>query len=162
MRQLLELEQILRTMVSEHRKLLAHLDAQQAALRGFRLEQIEEITALQEANRLRIATLETRRRTLCEQIGRLMRMDKEPSLSNLIELFPQRSSQLTALRDELREVVSQVQSRSTISGRVAGAVLGHLNTVVRLLAGAVEQAGVYTKHGIPKVAPRIGAMEAVG
>ena len=41
-------------------------------------------------------------------------------------------------------------------------MLGHLNTVVRLLAGAVERAGVYTKDGIPRVASRIGIMEAVG
>jgi len=32
---------------------------------------------------------------------------------------------------------------------------------VRLLAGSVEQAGLYTKHGVPKVSARIGMMEAV-
>jgi hypothetical protein len=37
-----------------------------------------------------------------------------------------------------------------------------LNTVVRLLAGAVEKAGLYTKHGVPQVSSRIGVMEAVG
>jgi hypothetical protein len=37
-----------------------------------------------------------------------------------------------------------------------------LNTVVRLIAGAVEQAGVYTKTGSPKVSGRIGVLEAVG
>jgi len=30
------------------------------------------------------------------------------------------------------------------------------------LVGEVERAGVYTKHGIPKVSARIGVMEAVG
>jgi hypothetical protein len=45
---------------------------------------------------------------------------------------------------------------------LAGAVLGHLNTVVRLIAGAVEQAGVYTKQGVPQVSARIGVIEAVG
>jgi hypothetical protein len=41
-------------------------------------------------------------------------------------------------------------------------VLGHLNVAVRALSGAVQQAGVYTKTGLPKVSGRIGAMEAVG
>ena len=49
-----------------------------------------------------------------------------------------------------------------MAGRLASAVLGHLNTVVRLLAGAVEKAGLYTKQGIPQVSARIGVMEAVG
>ena len=42
------------------------------------------------------------------------------------------------------------------------ALLGHLNTVVRLIAGAVERAGVYTKTGAPQMSNRIGVMEAVG
>ena len=56
----------------------------------------------------------------------------------------------------------KVADRSFVANKVASAVLGHLNTIVRLLAGAVERAGVYTKHGVPKVSARIGAMEAVG
>jgi hypothetical protein len=59
-------------------------------------------------------------------------------------------------------VATTIASRTKVSGKVAGAVLGHLNTVVRLLAGAVERAGVYTKDGIPRVSGRIGIMEAVG
>ena len=162
MRQLHDLENILRLMIAEHGKLLGHLDAHQAALRSFRVEQIEDLTALQEASRLRIATLEAKRRHLNQQIARLARLTSEPTLTKLAELFPPRAGTLTGLRDELRDVVAQVQSRTTISGRLAGAVLGHLNTAVRLLAGAVEQAGVYTKHGVPRVASRIGAIEAVG
>jgi hypothetical protein len=69
---------------------------------------------------------------------------------------------LLGLRDELRSVIEQIQRRTHVAGRLAAAVLGHLNTVVRVLAGAVEQAGVYTKHGTPHVATRIGVMEAVG
>jgi hypothetical protein len=58
-------------------------------------------------------------------------------------------------------VLEQLAARNKISGKVATAVLGHLNTVVRLLAGAVERAGLYTKNGIPQVSSRIGAIEAV-
>jgi hypothetical protein len=41
-------------------------------------------------------------------------------------------------------------------------VLGHLNTAMRLFAGAVGQSGTYTKNGVPRVSARIGVMEAVG
>jgi hypothetical protein len=62
----------------------------------------------------------------------------------------------------LKAVAEKVRAHCYISGRVANAVLGHLNTVVRLLAGAVEKAGLYNKRGVPRVSNRIGVMEAVG
>jgi hypothetical protein len=83
-------------------------------------------------------------------------------LTKLADLYPQRRQSLFKLRDELRGVASTISNRTKVSSRLAGAVLGHLNTVVRLLAGAVERAGVYTKAGVPRVANRIGIMEAVG
>jgi hypothetical protein len=47
-----------------------------------------------------------------------------------------------------------------VSARVAQSLLGHLNTAVRLLAGAVERGGgVYTKQGAPKLTRRIGSIE---
>jgi len=161
-RQLAELEQVLRLLITEHGKLLTQLDAQQDAMRAFRTDRIEDITTLQEATRLRIGTLDNKRRVLVLQIARLIRLPDEPTLAKLAEVFPQRRTVLIGLRDELRDVMLKIQSRTSIAARLAGTVLGHLNTAVRLLAGAVEQAGVYTKHGTPRVAPRIGAMEAVG
>jgi hypothetical protein len=84
------------------------------------------------------------------------------TLSQIGQLHPEKNASLQQLRDELKRTIRQVQSRSHVAGRVAGAVLGHLNTVVRLLAGTVERAGVYTKSGVPQVSARIGIMEAVG
>jgi hypothetical protein len=69
---------------------------------------------------------------------------------------------LLKLRAELKDVINRVQARTHVAGKLASAVVGHLNTVVRLLAGAVEKAGLYTKQGIPQVSSRIGVMEAVG
>jgi hypothetical protein len=66
------------------------------------------------------------------------------------------------LRTQLKDLVQQVATRAQISNKLAGAVLGHLNTVVRLLAASIEKAGLYTKNGIPKMSARIGVMEAIG
>ena len=161
-RQLAELENVLGLMLAEHRKLLEQTEAQQIAMRTMQAEQMQNIVALQETTRLRITTLDTKRRNLAIQIGKLIRLPGEPTLAQLAQAFPARAIALRHLRDDLRGLVQAIQSRTTVGARLAGAVLGHLNTAVRMIAGAVEHAGVYTKHGTPRVAARIGAIEAVG
>jgi hypothetical protein len=84
------------------------------------------------------------------------------TLKRLAELHPPRRAALLKLRGELREVAEAISERTKVSGRVTRAVLGHLNKAIRLLANAVERAGVYTRHGVPRMPRRIGAMEAVG
>jgi hypothetical protein len=116
----------------------------------------------QEASRLRIATLEHNRRTMVQQIARHHGIRGDITIAKLAEMFPARAAHLMSLRDELKKTIAQIQTRTHIAGKLAGAVLGHLNTVVRLIAGAVERAGIYTKSGVPQVSGRIGMMEAVG
>ena len=161
-RALFDLESLLQQLIVEHRKLLRHLDAQQAAMKSFALDAMDAAANQQEASRLRIARLENQRRTIVQQIAKQHRAAGELSLSQIAQLYPDKSASLQQLRDELKRAIQQVQSRSHVAGRVAGAVLGHLNAVVRLLAGTVERAGVYTKAGVPRVSSRIGMMEAVG
>jgi hypothetical protein len=161
-RQLLEIEGILTQLVAEHRRLLAQVDAQQAAMRALKLEAIEQATHQQESTRLRIATLDTKRRALGLQIARAMRIKDEPTITRLAQLFPARSDAIIKLRDELKAVIGEISTRTNLAGRLAATVLGHLNVGVRLIAGAVEQAGVYTKDGSPRMTKRIGVMEAVG
>jgi hypothetical protein len=161
-RQLFDLESVLQQLVVEHRKMLRHLQAHQSAMASFALDQMDQAGNHQDACRMRIAALEARRRSIVLDLARQNRLAGDLSLSQLAGLFPQRAPMLMSLREELRQVASQIQSRGHIAGRLAGAVLGHLNTVVRLLAGAVERAGVYTRQGVPRVSSRIGVMEAVG
>jgi hypothetical protein len=161
-RQLAELESVLTMLVAEHRRLLTFTDAQQAAMRFVDLGALDAAVNGQETCRLRITTLDVRRRGLAVQLSKGQRVEQPVTLTKLGELYPQRRQSLFTLRDELRDVASTISNRTQVSSRLAGAVLGHLNTVVRLLAGAVERAGVYTKAGVPRVASRIGIMEAVG
>lgn len=161
-RQVADLEASLQQLILEHRKLLKHIDAQQLAMRTLNLRAMDDATNQQEAARLRIATLEQRRRTLTLQIAKLLRIAGEPKIPQLAELFPHRRAALLKLREELLAAIGEIASRNHVAGKVAGAVLGHLNTAVRLLAGAVEHAGLYTKQGVPRLSARIGVMEAVG
>ena len=161
-RLILDLESVLQQLIVEHRKLLKHVDAHQAAMKTMKLDAMDQSANQQEASRLRIGTLDTRRREVVQQITLQHKLSGEVTISRLAQLFPQRGPNLMKLREELKKTIEQIQARTHIAGRLAGAVLGHLNTVVRLIAGAVERAGIYTKSGVPQVSNRIGVMEAVG
>ena len=163
MRQLTDLEVTLQQLTAEYNRLIKHMDAHQVAMKGFDLAAMDAAAGQQEASRLRIGMLENKRKNLVAQIGKLTKHDGTPlTITRIAELNPQRGPLLMKLRDDLRKTVEQAAARAHVAGKLAGAVLGHLNTVVRLLAGSVENAGVYSKHGVPQVSARIGVMEAVG
>jgi hypothetical protein len=163
MRQLTELEVTLQQLTAEYNRLIKHIDAHQVAMKAFDLPAMDAASHQQEASRLRIGMLENKRKNLVSQISKLTKHEGSPlTITRIAELNPQRGPLLMKLRDELRTTVQQASAKSHIAGKLAGAVLGHLNTVVRLLAGAVQSPGVYSKHGVPQVTARIGVMEAVG
>jgi hypothetical protein len=161
-RQVFELETLLQQLIDEHQKLLAHVEKHQAAMQAFDLKAMDDTSRLQEAARLRIAGLEVKRRNLITMIARAHRMTQVPRLTDIAAMYPPSSAKLLKLREELKASIEKVQKRTHVAGRLASAVVGHLNTVMRLLAGAVEKAGLYTKQGVPQVSSRIGVMEAVG
>ena len=161
-RQISELETILQSMIAEYRKLLGYLETQQAAMKTCDLKVMDEVSTVQEACRLRIAGLENRRRATVMQVGLEAKLTGDVTLRKLAALYPARADALLKLREELKTVTDQIRTRAYISGRVANAVLGHLNTVVSLVAGAVGKAGLYNKRGVPRMVKRIGVMEAVG
>ena len=157
-----DLEAVLQGLIAEHRTLLDLVREHEAALRGFDLKAIDALAARQEAARLRIAAWESRRRAVIAQLVKTMRVAPNVTLARLADLYPPRRQALLKLRDELKGLAEQIGGRTKVAGRIAAAVLGQLNTAVRLLAGVVEKAGVYTKSGAPHVSRRIGVIEAVG
>ena len=161
-RALSDLEAVLRQMMAEHRKLLEQLDTQQAAMKTLNLKGMAEAAAHQEGARVRLTLLENQRRALAGQLARELRIEGQVTLSKLAKLHPAQASSLLQLRRDMRETIEAIRVRTKVSSRLAGAVLGHLNTVMRLLAKAVHRAGVYTKEGTPKIPGRIGVMETIG
>jgi hypothetical protein len=157
-----ELENILRSLADEHRRLLTHVESQQEAMKSFNLKALDDARNQQEASRLRLLGLEAKRRLTVGQIAKGLKLEGAVTLTRLAELHPARRDALLKMRDEIKELAQAIETRMHVASRLSSAVLGHLNTVVRLLAGAVEKAGLYTKHGVPSVSSRIGVMEAVG
>lgn len=162
LRLVLELEGILNELIAEHERLLKHLLTQQIAMKGFDLKAMDATANFQEASRLRIGRLEAKRRLIVSQISRAQNARADMTIAEIAELIPQHGDVLLRQRSTLKDLIQQVSTRAQVAGKLAVAVLGHLNTIVRLLAGAVEKAGLYTKHGVPQVSSRIGVMEAVG
>jgi hypothetical protein len=160
--QLSELEALLRQLIAEHRKLLAHVQEHEAAVKVLDVRAMEDSGRRQEAVRLRIIMLEQRRRATAQQLIRGTGIQGDPNIRKLAAMFPIKAQVLMQLRAELRGVIDQITARNHVAGKVAAAVQGHLNTVVRLISGVVERAGLYTKKGIPKVSSRIGVMDATG
>jgi len=156
-----ELQIVLAQIIDEHRKLLTESDRHQAAIRTMDVPNMDASRTRQDSIRERISQLESRRRALADQSAPGHR-GAPMTLTRLAELNPHSRAKLLAQRDELRSLIGQISQRTHVAGRVAGAVLGHLNSVVRVLAGAVQQAGVYTKQGVPKFSARIGALDSVG
>jgi hypothetical protein len=161
-RHITDLVSILLQSIAEHRRMLEHLELQHAAMKKFDLGAMADLMPRQELTRLRLGELENKRRALMRQITATLKLPEEPRLTRLAELVPQHAAALLKARTELRELAAKIAQRSQGSGRLASAVLGHLNTVVRLLAGAVQRAGLYTRQGIPRVGSRLGVMDAVG
>ncbi len=161
-RQIAELEAVLRDLIAEHRKLLEQVESHAGAMKAFDLATMDQVSSMQRATHGRITALEVKRKAAVRQVAAAMRVEPTVTLSQLAVLYPPRRVELYRLRDELKAVASAVAARNRVAGKVANALLGHLNTVVRLFAGAVAKANVYTKYGVPQVSRRIGVMEAIG
>jgi hypothetical protein len=156
-----ELHGLLAALIEEHRKLLAESQRHQTAIRAMDVPAMDMSRVRQEGLRARIASLEARRRPI---IDALAPGYKGPplTLTKLAEMLPPARTRLLAQRNELRDLIGQIKQNTHVAGRVATSVLRHLNSVVRMLSGAVQQAGVYTKQGVPKLSARIGSLETVG
>ena len=159
---LVDLETVLNQMLVEHGRLLAR--ARRATGRDEDVRSQRDVLhrELQEASRIRLLSLDAQRRALAAQLSRDLRIPGEVTLAGLATLHPARAGALLQLRRDMRESVDAIRLRTNISSRVAGAVLGHLNTTLRIFAGAIQKAGLYTKQGTPRLASRIGLMETIG
>jgi len=160
-RQWIDLIAVLAQLIDEHRKLLAEVQRHQTAIKTMDVLAMDASRLRQEGLRMVISQLDNRRHILSMQIAAASKV-VAPTLTKLAELNPAHRAKILAQRDELRAIAAQINQHSRVAGKVAGAVLGHLNTVVRILAGAMQQAGVYTQRGVPKMAARVGVIEAIG
>src|SRR5881398_2020272 len=102
-RQVADLETVLQMLIDEHKRLLAHVQIQQAAMAKMELEKMEDASHRAEASRMRIATLDTRRRLLAQQIAKVSRLNPaDVTIPQIAAAFPQNGPRLMQLREELK------------------------------------------------------------
>lgn len=158
---IVELEKLLAVLVNEHRTLSAAADVYQKALRTFDLEQINAGADAVEASRSKIVMFENRRRHQTLLVARTHKLPNDVTITQIATAVPAHRLTLLKHRDELRKLVAEISAKNNVSAKVAAAMMGHLNSVVRMVSGAVRQAAVYTRYGQHTVAARVGVMEAV-
>src|SRR5688572_19691109 len=100
-----ELEALLQALVNEHRKLLGYVEAQQAAMKKFDLAAMDAARNQQEACRLRVATLENKRRTIVIAMAKFLKVDAATlNLTRIAEIHPARKDAMLKLRAELKDL----------------------------------------------------------
>jgi hypothetical protein len=160
--QIAELDKLLAQLVAEHNTLAGCMDTHLAAMKRMSADEIVAAGASIELCRTRLVSIENRRRVLVQQIVRINKLPAAASLSDIAAVcLPPAKASLLKRRDELKLVTGLVKRKSLVSAKLAGALAGHMNTVMRLVTGAVQKAAVYTKQGTHKMNARIGVMEAV-
>lgn len=157
-----ELEKALTSQVAEHRVLFAAVTRHLDAMRSFDLPSINTAADEVEASRSRVVILEKRRLTVMAQVIRTHKFAANVTLAEIADAVPAHKVSLMKLREQLRGLTSEIAAKTSVSAKVAAAMMGHLNTVVRLVAGAVKTASAYTKQGQRAIAARVGVIEAVG
>src|SRR5258708_5769520 len=91
-RQLSELEACLAELIAEHQRLFGLFATQQAAMKAFDMKSMDAAANAQEASRLRIAALDTKRRGLTLQLARAQGIQGNPKIAELARLYPQRTA----------------------------------------------------------------------
>src|ERR1700761_5391429 len=97
-KQIAELESILQQQIVEHKKMLNLIETHYAAMKKADLRKMEDFGHLGEACRLRIATLEHKRKTLTLQIAKAMKQTGDLKITQIAELFPASKLSLLKLR----------------------------------------------------------------
>lgn len=163
-----ELDKALGQLATEQRRLLQLLHRQRDAMKVLDAPAIEQVVREQEASRTRLSSIDSRRKALSLALARELKLPlqpgQEPTLRALASSITDSSARkrLTDRRDELRALAEELAAASHVAGRIAGAVLGHVNSALRLLASAMSDAGTYTRNGAPRCTGGLSALELVG
>ena len=123
------------------------------------LARVLELTREHAARRDELVRLERRRRAMLRRLAGPG--GEEPTLAQLADRHPPRAKVLRRLREELVRATDDVGRRGKLAAGVAGGVLGHVNTALRLLGEAAGRDGRYTAHGTAAVGRGRSVVEAL-
>jgi DNA repair exonuclease SbcCD ATPase subunit len=146
----------LTAMTSLQAELATLLEEQFQAMKTFDTNAVARCARRQELLHRRLLRLETERRRNAEQLCRIARIAPDANVQQIADAYPSHREQLLTLRSQLRHAVQTVSERGRRSQRVAGTVLSHLNSVLRM----VTKSGLYQQSGSFTAPPPIRRLEA--
>ncbi len=157
-----ELEQTLEQLIAAHAGLGKTLELHVKAMSAMNLDGMEQLAIVCQQQRHQLVLLEARRAQQMQLLTRQLKLPAKATLRELAEAIPHRCTPLLALRERMAVAAQSVHVSGVVASRVSGAVVGHLNTALRMLSVAVKQGGTYTRNGQSPSPGRLGLVEAVG
>lgn len=145
-----ELEQLLRVMLEDHRRLLSCIGAKREGIRTANIDRITKICGEENTIVQQVAKAERRRLELIGQITHVFepRAAQPLSMSDIAERAaePQRA-RLQALAAQLRDAVNDLRQQSSIVRTAAEALGRHMSGIVQTVHSALSRARVYGQRG---------------
>ena len=143
-----ELLAILSAEAETYRALLPLIEEEERALRRAHVAGLAELRGRREEMLERLIELEQRRRAVLERLAAGLGVDTRTlTLSRLIELLPRPPAGLSALRDDLRELLTRLLARNGRNRFVAERTLDCLRGLFGKLTAAVPGPVVYAGSG---------------
>ncbi|MEL7238190.1 MAG: flagellar export chaperone FlgN, partial [Planctomycetota bacterium] len=152
--QLDQLEQVLSKLADAQNDLTDLLEQQHQAMTKLNTGVMDNCARRQESLHRRVMQLEHERRSLVLSLATAAGLPAGATLRDLADAYaahaPERRVRLLELRDLLRKRSAHAAKRGRRCGRVAGSVLGSINTALRLLTRSC----IYNKSGDFQMPPR--------
>lgn len=138
------------------------LEQQHDAMKILDTAAMDRLGRRQEQLHRRAMQLECERRDVVAKLAVQAGLKGDITLRDLAEAYattqPERRERLLELRDKLRKQSASAAKRGRSAARVAGSVLGSINSALRLLTRSC----LYTRNGDFTLPPRRPRMETVG
>jgi hypothetical protein len=155
-RQLQQLEQQLRDLLSEHDALLALIRRKREALRQAKPSVVSACCQSENGHVQKIGEIEKARQQLAAIITRQIDPDATcpMALREIAEQVdePQRG-RLLVLHQQLKERMEQVRRESAVTRRAMEGLLNHVQGIVQSLTQYVGGGGTYGRRGVVTCAP---------
>jgi hypothetical protein len=145
-------------LIKTHGELLATLREQLEAMRKMDAVAMSDAGRRQEAIHRRLLRLETDRRRAARALATSLRLPADAALTDIAARLATPPAELQDRRVRLRSLSTEAAKLGEQCSRLAGGVLAHLNSSLRLLTGG----GTYAAGGNFHMPPRLSRMEAIG
>ncbi len=147
---LIELEQHLEAMKTEHEALYDMVCRKREALRASQIELVRDCCERENIHIQRIGAIEKRRQDLIGRITVMVTPDATElmRLSEIVKLAsPSQRERLTLIHNELRQCVIRVRDENSVMQRATKGMLQHVQGIMQMIGQVFGDGGTYSRCG---------------